>query len=70
MRFYNPAGTDLECDNEPGRDYVTADGFVRKNDIKMFPGQISWSPNFESVNGVLVVDGTLSPANRSITGTG
>ena len=61
MRFTTPAGTDLECDNEPGRDYVTADGFVYENDIKMFPGQISWSPNFESVNGVLVVDGTLSP---------
>ena len=23
MRFTTPAGTDLECDNEPGRDYVT-----------------------------------------------
>lgn len=68
MRFTTPGGTDLECDNEPGRDYVTADGFVRKNDIKMFPGQISWSPNFESVNGVLVVDGTLSPPIGALQG--
>ena len=59
--FTTPAGTHLECDNEPGREYVTADGFVRKGDIKMFPGQISWSPNFESINGIWVVDGTLSP---------
>ena len=68
MRFTTPAGTDWECDNEPGRDYVTADGVVRKNDIKMFPGQISWSPNFESVNGVLVVDGTLSPPIGALQG--
>ena len=68
VRVTTPAGTDLECDNEPGRDYVTADGFVRKNDIKMFPGQISWSPNFESVNGVLVVDGTLSPPIGALQG--
>ena len=34
----------------------------------MFPGQISWSPNFESVNGVLVVDGTLSPPIGALQG--
>ena len=51
----------LECDNEPGRKYVTADGHVRKGEIKMFPGQISWSPNFDSINGTIVADGTITP---------
>lgn len=61
FRVTTPAGTDVEFDNQPGRDYVPADGFVRKGEIKMFPGQISWSPIFESINGVIVVDGTMSP---------
>ena len=57
----SPNGMHLECDNEPGRAYVTADGHVRKGEIKMFPGQISWSPNFDSINGTIVVDGTITP---------
>ncbi len=61
FRVTTPAGTDVEFDNAPNREYVTADGFVRKGEIKMFPGQISWSPIFESINGVIVVDGTISP---------
>lgn len=56
-----PAGTDVEFDNAPGREYSTADGYVRKGQIAMFPGQISWAPAFESVNGIIVVDGTISP---------
>ena len=61
IRVTNPAGTDIEFDNEPGREFVTADGFVRKGEVKMFPGQISWAPRFESINGVLVVDGSQNP---------
>jgi leucyl aminopeptidase (aminopeptidase T) len=61
FRITTPAGTDVEFDNAPGRDYVIADGFVRKGEIKMFPGQISWTPTFESINGVIVVDGTITP---------
>lgn len=61
IRVTSPAGMDIEFDNEPGREFVVADGFVRKGDIKMFPGQISWSPNFDSINGTIVVDGTINP---------
>ena len=61
FRVTTPAGTDVEFDNAPGREYCTADGFVRKGEIKMFPGQISWAPVFESINGTIVVDGTLTP---------
>ena len=61
IRVTNPVGTDIEFDNEPGREFVTADGFVRKGEVKMFPGQISWAPRFESINGVLVVDGSQNP---------
>ena len=61
FRITTPAGTDVEFDNAPNREWAVADGFVRKGEIKMFPGQISWSPIFESINGVIVIDGTMSP---------
>lgn len=61
MRVTSEKGMDIEFDNEPGREFTVADGFVGKNEIKMFPGQIGWAPNFESINGSIVVDGTLSP---------
>ncbi len=62
-----PAGTDVEFDNAPNREYATADGFVRKGQIAMFPGQISWAPIFETINGVIVVDGTISPPLGAIS---
>lgn len=61
FRVTTPAGTDVEFDNAPNREYATADGYVRKNEIKMLPGQISWAPEFSSINGVIVVDGSISP---------
>ncbi|WP_434309503.1 aminopeptidase [Hominifimenecus sp. rT4P-3] len=61
MRVTAPNGMDIEFDNEPGREYLVADGFVGKNEIKMFPGQIAWAPRFETINGTIIVDGTLSP---------
>ncbi len=68
MRVTSEKGMDIEFDNEPGREFVVADGFVGKGEIKMFPGQISWSPNFESINGSIVVDGTLSPPLGAVKG--
>ena len=61
IKITTPAGTNLEFDNEPGRDFYTADGFVGKGEIKMLPGQISWSPRFNTIEGTLVIDGTLTP---------
>jgi len=61
IRVTTPAGTDVEFDNEPRRGVFTADGFVRKGEIKMMPGQISWTPKFDTINGTIVIDGTLTP---------
>ena len=61
MRVTSELGMDIEFDNEPGREFLSADGFVRKGEIKMFPGQIAWAPNFESINGKIVVDASISP---------
>lgn len=61
VKITTPTGTDLEFDNFPGRPFSTADGFVNKGEIKMLPGQISWTPELKSINGVMVIDGTLTP---------
>lgn len=61
MRVTSELGMDIEFDNKPGREFLVADGFVGKNEIKMFPGQIAWAPEFDSINGTIIVDGTLSP---------
>ena len=37
MRVTSELGMDIEFDNVPGREYLVADGFVRENEIKMFP---------------------------------
>jgi leucyl aminopeptidase (aminopeptidase T) len=61
IKVTTPAGTDLEFDNFPGRVFSTADGYVKKGEIKMLPGQISWTPELKSINGIMVVDGTITP---------
>ncbi len=61
VRVTSEAGMDIEFENEPGRDFLTADGFVRKGEIKMFPGQIAWAPRFETITGTIVVDASISP---------
>lgn len=61
IKVTTPSGTDLEFDNVPDRPFSTADGYVNKGDIKMLPGQISWTPELKSINGIMVIDGTLTP---------
>lgn len=61
IKVTTPKGFCIESDNAPGRKYVTADGYVNKGDIKMFPGQINWAPKHETINGVMVIDGFLEP---------
>lgn len=67
FRVTTPAGTDLEFDNVPGRSLYTADGYIRKGEIKMMLGQISWAPDFKSINGTLVFDGALTPPLGKLT---
>jgi len=61
IRITTPAGTDIEFYNKEGRDFYTADGYVRPGEIKMLPGQISWTPELKTINGTLVLDGCLTP---------
>jgi len=61
VRITTPAGTDVEFDNEPGRKPIMELGYADTPGSHMMAGQIGWSPNFESINGTIVFDGSLVP---------
>jgi leucyl aminopeptidase (aminopeptidase T) len=61
MRITTPAGTDVEFNNEPGRKPIMELGYAYTPGSHMMAGQIGWSPNFESINGTIVFDGSLVP---------
>lgn len=61
MRITTPAGTDVEFNNEPGRKPLSELGYADIPGSYMMAGQIGWSPNFKSINGTIVFDGSLSP---------
>ena len=61
MRVTTPAGTDLNFELTP-KNLVSCDaGDASKPGIYMMPGQINVVPKFDTVNGILVFDGTLVP---------
>ncbi len=63
FRFTTPAGEDLEFDNssDPNRIYTLSKGYADVPGSHMMAGQISWTPELESMNGTLVFDGSLVP---------
>ncbi len=60
MRVKTPAGTDLEFENDPSRP-VLVEGEVSGPGEYMLFGQVDWAPVEESINGVLVFDGSVWP---------
>lgn len=61
VKITTPTGTNLEFDNEPNYTFSCDDGDASKPGMHMLAGQICWIPRFETINGVLVFDGTISP---------
>ena len=61
MRITTPAGTDVEFNNEPGRKIQMNIGYADNPGSYMLTGSIGWSPNFESINGTIVFDGSAYP---------
>lgn len=62
MRITTPAGTDLSFDLLPDERVVSCDdGLCDTPGMHFLGGQISFIPDFESINGQLVFDGTISP---------
>lgn len=63
VRITTPAGCDIEFEHVPNRDFYTSTGIVGDGEWKMMAGQISWSPDFDSINGTIVFDGSVNPPN-------
>jgi len=60
MRITTPAGGDVEFDNNPEWPVICEAGDASKPGSHMLPGQVGWSPVFESINGTIVFDGSVS----------
>jgi 2,5-dihydroxypyridine 5,6-dioxygenase len=62
MRITTPAGNDLTFKLLPKDRVVSCDdGFCSTPGMHFLGGQISFVPNFDSINGQLVFDGTIAP---------
>ncbi len=61
VKITTPAGTEIEFENHPARKPRIHYGHIPKGHYGMLPGQISWSPVFESINGRIVFDGSVYP---------
>ncbi|AEF93512.1 hypothetical protein Desca_0623 [Desulfotomaculum nigrificans CO-1-SRB] len=61
MRITTPAGTDLEFALLPSRTVTCDDGDASMPGVHMLGGQISFFPDFDSINGTLTFDGSLVP---------
>ncbi len=61
IKVTTPAGTCVEFENHPERKMIVHSGIVPKGEYEMLPGQISWAPRFETINGTIVFDGSVNP---------
>jgi len=61
VRMTTPAGQDVEFRNNPDWPILAFAGYADVPGTHMFPGQISWTPAFDSVNGTIVFDGSILP---------
>ena len=60
MRVRSPGGMDVEFENDPGRP-VLVEGEVNGPGEYMLFGQVDWAPIEDSINGVIVFDGSVWP---------
>lgn len=60
MRVTSPSGMDVEFENDPARP-VLVEGEVEGPGEYMLFGQVDWAPKEDSINGVIVFDGSAWP---------
>lgn len=61
IRVTTPAGTDVEFDNNPVYPVNLECGRYDVPDSHMQPGQIAWAPDLDTINGVIIFDGSIVP---------
>lgn len=60
MKITSPSGMDVEFENDPSRP-VLVEGEVSGPGEYMLFGQVDWAPVEDSINGVIVFDGSVWP---------
>jgi len=61
VRITSAVGQDVEFNNHPDRPVLAETGRCHVPCIRNLNGQIAWTPDLDSVNGVIVFDGSLVP---------
>jgi leucyl aminopeptidase (aminopeptidase T) len=61
VRITSELGQDIEFENDPNNPMDAETGFITDPGITNLNGQIAWTPKLDSVNGVLIFDGSLVP---------
>ena len=61
VRLTSTAGEDISFDNHPDYPINARDGYADEPGTHMLAGMISWTPDLDTVNGVIAIDGSLVP---------
>lgn len=61
VRMTSKTGEDLCFKNVAGRPVLVELGYADTPGTHMLAGQIAWTPEVESINGLIVLDGSISP---------
>jgi leucyl aminopeptidase (aminopeptidase T) len=61
IRITSLAGTDVEFNNNPKHPVYSRNGYADTPGTHQLAGMIAWAPEIESINGVIVVDGSIVP---------
>ncbi len=61
VRITTPAGEDVSFENDPSHPVFARTGYPDTPGTFMLPGMIAWAPAFDTINGVVVFDGSIVP---------
>lgn len=61
VRMTTPAGEDVSFENDPSHPVNCELGYADTPGSHMMSGQVAWTPNLETINGVIVFDGSVVP---------
>lgn len=61
VRMVSPCGDEVRFRNVPGRPMSCKLGQANVPGTHLFVGQIGWTPEIESVNGTICIDGSIAP---------
>ena len=61
VRFVSPHGEEISFMNAPERPISVKMGYMDKPGTHLFMGQMGWTPDIESVNGTICLDGSVAP---------